>query len=90
MESENLKKLRSEIDQMDSKIIELLSQRLQNVKKIGELKKQLNLPPLDMNRWREILESRTSMAEKLGLSRVFVESIWNTIHEQALEIEKKA
>jgi chorismate mutase len=88
MENENLKNLRSKVDSIDTKIIELLSERFITVKQIGELKKQLNLPALDMNRWREILKERTEMADKLGLSRIFIESIWNSIHEEALEIEK--
>lgn len=88
MENENFKKLRSKVDLIDTKIIELLSERFITVKQIGELKKQLHLPALDMNRWREILKERTEIADKLGLSRIFIESIWNSIHEEALEIEK--
>ena len=89
MNNETINKLREEIDAIDSQIIELISARMKKVKAVGEIKKQLNLPALDMNRWREVLHKRTELGEKLGVSRILVESIWNSIHEEALEIEKK-
>ncbi len=90
MNTEKIKKLREEIDEIDSQIIELISRRMNKVKDVGVLKKLLNLPPLDMNRFREVLNSRIELAEKAGLPRILIESLWNIFHEEALEIEKNA
>ncbi|MGC8867061.1 MAG: chorismate mutase [Elusimicrobiales bacterium] len=50
-----IKKLRKEIDIIDKKIIMLLDERFEIVKRIGVIKKRLKLPITDKKREKEIL-----------------------------------
>jgi len=83
-----LGRLRDEIDEVDNQIISLLGRRMDLVKQVGEYKRDNNIPPLDSNRWQEVLDSRLSQARSLGLDEGFVGEIYERIHDQALEIEE--
>ncbi|MCS6956316.1 MAG: chorismate mutase [Patescibacteria group bacterium] len=84
-----LEDYRKQIDKIDEKLIKTLSKRFFVVKKIGKLKKKLNLPPLDKKRWNEIIKSRTDLGEKIGLSKKLIKKIYQAIHDYSLKIEKK-
>lgn len=83
-----LEELRKKIDACDTQLLVLIHKRLKVVKEIGELKKELKLKPLDPSRWSKVLEQGLTQAESLGLNREFVKKILDTIHKEALQIEK--
>ncbi len=83
-----LEKLRKQIDEIDQNIINLIAQRMDIVKFIGEYKKKNNLAPLQLKRWHQILKSRKNQANKLNINPQLIENIWNNIHKEALKIEK--
>jgi len=80
--------LRKQIDQIDQEIIKQLSNRFLVVKKIGQIKKELGIQPLDKNRWKKVLSNRILISKKFGLPTKLIKSIYNLIHEYALKIEK--
>ena len=83
-----LEKYRQQIDEIDKKIIELLAQRLEVVKKIWEYKKEHNIAPLQKSRWEQVLKSRKKIATELWVNENLIEDIWNLIHKEALRLEK--
>ncbi len=56
-----LLELRNRIDEIDKDILRLLELRFQVVKEIGAYKKLNNLPILDANREKEVLEKRKAL-----------------------------
>lgn len=80
---------RKEIDSLDKELLKALSKRMEVVRKIGKLKKTKNLSALDEKRWKEVLNSKLALAEKLNLPKGLIKKIYTDIHEEALEIEKK-
>ena len=82
-----LDQLRKEIDQIDQQMIQLLAARLRVVKKVGEYKKERNLPALDQNRWQEVLANRLKQAKELNLNENFITETYELIHQEALKIE---
>jgi chorismate mutase len=84
-----LEDLRKQIDEIDNLIVDLLAKRMKVVEKVGVLKKQHNVPPLDPARWQQVLTSKMEKAKSLGLDREMVKKIYNIIHEEALKIEEK-
>jgi monofunctional chorismate mutase len=56
-----LLELRNRIDEIDKDILRLLELRFQVVKEIGAYKKANNLPILDVNREKEVLEMRKAL-----------------------------
>ena len=85
-----LDKLRKEIDDIDSEILNLLAKRTDTVRKIGRLKREHHLEPLDEKRWKEVLESRLSLAYSLNLSSDFIKKIYDLIHENSLAVENES
>jgi chorismate mutase len=83
-----LDSLRKQIDEIDDSIVNLLVKRMKVVEKVGRLKKQHNLPPLDSSRWQQVINSKMEKAKSLGLNPEMVKKIYNLIHEEALKIEK--
>lgn len=88
MKQNELETLREEIDAADQKLLEALAERMAVVKRVGEYKKQNNLPPLDQARWQKVLENKLARAKELGLSEDLVKEIYETIHKYALKLEK--
>ena len=87
--NKTLDDLRKEIDIVDACIVELLGKRMEVVKEIGKIKKELQQEVLDENRWQSLLQNIKKQAEHIRLNTSFVEKIYNLIHEHAKELEKK-
>ena len=84
--SDKIFEYRKKIDQIDNKIINLLSKRLYNVQKIGKLKNQLGIPIGDNEREKEILERLYKMAND-SLTTNQIDLIFKTIFKIAKEIQ---
>ena len=85
---DELNELRKKIDSLDSQLLSVLQKRMQVVTEVGKLKKSHGIKPLDSDRWNEVVAKNVAEGEKLGLKREFLEKILDTIHEEALQIEK--
>ena len=68
----DLKDIRKEIDSIDNELIRLLVQRMECAKAVGEYKKEHNIPILDKDRERAILDAVESKSEKYGSSLRFL------------------
>jgi len=55
---------RKQIDEIDVQIIDLLAKRFEVVKKVGEYKKERNIPPLQPERWQQVLQTRKNLAKE--------------------------
>lgn len=75
----DLTQLRNKINKIDQKIVELLAQRVIVVRKVGELKKKLNLPILDSKREEQQEKMWSNRATELGLDARQILKIWNII-----------
>ena len=56
VELEGIQELRKEIDKIDERLIVLLNTRLELARRIGEIKRESNIPVLDEDREKEVLE----------------------------------
>ena len=83
-----LDNLRKNIDNIDEQLVELITKRIEIVKKIGEFKKQNNLPIVDKNRFENVLEKVEKTAIQQGLSPDFVKELYEVIHKYSCEVEK--
>lgn len=84
-----LENLRSDIDVLDEKLIQLLSQRMEIVEKIGLFKKENNVTILQVDRWKEILQNRKQLAEINAVDKTLVEDIFKVIHKSSIEQQGK-
>lgn len=81
---------REQIDMVDEKILSLLAKRGEIVKRIGQIKKKQNIPVLDTNRWDKVLTSLLTKGDSLGLSKDFIEKLFNLIHKYSIKIQKES
>ena len=89
MDKNDINVFRNEIDTIDKAIILLISKRIEVIKKIGEYKKEYNLPVYNPEREKEVITSRNDLARGLNLDEKFVENIIRQIIEEAHNVENR-
>ena len=60
--SRDIQELRTEIDQIDRQIVDLLKQRLDTANEVAEYKRERNLPVLDSNRENALMQKISDQA----------------------------
>ncbi|WP_333694741.1 bifunctional 3-deoxy-7-phosphoheptulonate synthase/chorismate mutase type II [Flavobacterium sp.] len=84
-----LSKLRTQIDEFDQKILEIVGRRMAIVDQIGVLKKEKNVAVLQNKRWNEILAKMTESGMQKGLSEDFVVQLFKAIHQESILHQEK-
>jgi chorismate mutase len=79
-----LSELRSKIDKIDDLLIQKCAERMQIAEKIGQYKKENGITILQVNRWDEILNKRTTYAKALKLSAEFTEKLLELLHAESI------
>lgn len=82
-----LEQLREKIDHIDQELIEVLSIRKQLIEKIGDYKKENNVTVFQLERWNEILNSRTTWGNGKNLTTAFIQEIYRAIHDESIRIQ---
>lgn len=85
----SLKRLRTRIDRADRALLEALSARFRAVLEVGELKRELGLPVVQKNRWLELMEDRLRQANRLELSKDFIQAVFKLIHKEAIRLQSR-
>jgi len=85
----SLANMRTQIDVVDHKLIELLGKRMKISDKIGGLKRDNNVAFLQTRRWNEILGKMILEGETQNLSEEFVLRIFKAIHQESIGHQKK-
>ncbi len=79
--------LREEINEIDTRLMELVAARVEAARKIGLLKKENGVAFYQHNRWSEVLEHCKESAAKLNLNEHFAVELFNLLHLAALDIQ---
>lgn len=81
--------MRTKIDVVDHKLLEILGKRMKISDEIGALKKQNNVAILQTKRWNEILGKMILEGEERNLSEEFILRIFKAIHQESINHQKK-
>lgn len=76
--------LRHTIDDFDSKLMEILGNRMKIADQIGELKREKNVTILQSQRWLQVLEKMKREGEKNNLTKEFISSLFKAIHQESI------
>ncbi len=79
---------RQEINDIDKNICSLLSDRMQLSKQIAEIKLSKNMTVFQPNRWQQVIEKIVSLSQEQGLSKEFIEEIYNIIHQESIKVQE--
>lgn len=80
----DLASLRSEIDDIDSELLQLLARRMEVSAQIGEYKMRNNVTVVQMDRWKRILADHIATGEELGLDQEVVRAVFEAIHQASI------
>lgn len=82
--TDKLAELRTQIDKLDDQIIQKMAERMQIVEKIGEFKRDNGVTILQVSRWDEIINKRSSFAQALKLDLNFTARLLELIHGESI------
>jgi len=82
--NDKLAELRNQIDKIDDLVIQKIAERMQIAEKIGQYKKDNNITILQVGRWDEILQKRTTYGKALKLSAEFTEKLLELVHNESI------
>ena len=80
---------RKEIDQFDKTLMDILEQRMEIVKKIGQFKKDNQMTILQTTRWEEIIDKHLADGSNRGFSEKFIDRLFKAIHQESISIQTK-
>lgn len=81
--------LREEIDSLDYQLINILKQRMNLSVDVAKIKKEQNIPILQVKRFEEMIQKRLKNARNKNLSDEFIKEIFESIHEESIRIQNE-
>ena len=87
--SNALAALRSQIDKIDEEIIGLIGDRMKLAEEIGVYKKEHNMVIFQLDRWQEIVSTRSQLADRIGLSAEFIDKYLEQLHKESIRAQTK-
>lgn len=82
--TEDLSKLRRQIDELDDQLLELLAKRMRVSQEIGTFKKEHHMTIVQTDRYDQILTTRISQAVEMDINPDFMRIILEAIHEESV------
>ena len=82
-------RLRANIDVLDSKLLEIVGNRMKIAEQIGALKKVNKVSVLQAKRWNEILEKMLLNGQEKNLSEEFILRFFKAIHQESISHQEK-
>lgn len=82
--SQNLSDMRHAIDNIDTELVQLLTERMHISKKIGEYKRANNMTAIQPGRYNELISKRVNEGITEGLSENLITQIFEAIHEESV------
>ncbi len=87
VKSNDIKKIRSQIDEIDLKILNLISERKNLVTKVVQFKERNEI--IDEKRIKDILERLDEEAKKRGIPQTLVQNLWKSMIESFIAYEEE-
>jgi len=84
-----LEKIRKEVDDIDSELLQILWRRMEKIEEIGHYKKDNNITVLQIDRLRKMMISRLKTGKELGLDKKFVLKLLQLVHKESIQIQTK-
>jgi len=88
-EINKLELFRAKIDKIDSRILEIMAERMDVVREIGDYKKNNGMTVLQINRWSDIFENRLKNGLSMGLTEDLIRQLYELIHLESIGLQEK-
>jgi chorismate mutase len=77
------------VDEIDEELIQGIRKRMDIVSQIGQYKKKNQITVFQLERWQEILRTRSQWADKLGIPRAHIEKLCQLLHEESIRLQNE-
>jgi len=81
--------LRKEIDDLDTELVQIISNRWAKTEEISKIKYQENIAIYQKERWLDILQRAIVNAKDNKVDQKFVEQIFRLLHQESLKIQHR-
>lgn len=81
--------LRAQIDDVDGRLLELLSSRMEISRDIGDAKRAHGVAIVQPDRWDEVLTEMVHRGLEMGFSEAFLRAIFTAIHEESIRNQER-
>ena len=75
---------RSQIDGIDSELLDVLARRMQVAREIGRYKKESSMPVVQAGRYNDVLRSRIEAGVQSGMSAEFMRAFLLALHDESV------
>lgn len=82
-----LNELRKNLNSIDTEFLSILLKRVNAVNAIEDFKRENNVSAFEMKRLGEILKTRISNGEKLGLKKELIEEIYKALFKNSFQVQ---
>jgi len=89
VDSGAIDELRLKITNLDDRLFDILSARMNMSEEVGRFKLQHNITILQQERWMKIIESRLSKSDNYQLSERFIRQIMDAINQESIRHQTK-
>lgn len=89
IDSGAIDELRLKITNLDDRLFDIMSARMNMSEEVGRFKLEHNITILQQERWVKIIESRLSKAHNYQLSERFIRQIMDAIHQESIRHQTK-
>ena len=83
----DLSSLRAEIDQLDKQLWEIIAQRMDIAREIGEIKRTHNEPIVQTQRYQQVLDQCLQCAREKGISEDTVREVMEALHKESVRVQ---
>ncbi len=84
---DKLEALRARIDDLDEQVLRLLAARMEIAQQIGEYKYENDVTIFQLQRWQEIVKTRSEWGADLGLDSDFLQRYLLLIHKESIRLQ---
>lgn len=82
-----LEELRAIIDEIDADLLSKMAERMNVVREIGSYKKKNDVTILQLERWKEILDTRMAFGLTKNIDRSFLERFLHLMHDESIRLQ---
>ena len=82
-----LEELRAIIDEIDADLLSKMAERMNVVKEIGSYKKKNDVTILQLDRWKEILDTRLAFGTAKDIDHMFLERFLHLMHDESIRLQ---
>lgn len=81
--------IREEIDSLDFELINIINQRMGLAVEVAKIKKEKNIPILQIKRLNEMIGKRLGKTQDTILDKDFIKDIFESIHQESIRIQNE-